>query len=85
MKFDTADSLYRVHGIGSDAARGTSLAARVRQALKDAREAWADHRRARLDRDYLSRMPDRQLRDIGLHRIGGGKVLPIVHLDHRGL
>jgi uncharacterized protein YjiS (DUF1127 family) len=56
---------------------------RIYAALADLRDAFAEFRRARQDRECLLRMTEYQLRDIGLRREAVGGLVHVLPLaDH---
>lgn len=84
MKTHTAQPLFRGHGITSIPAHRRLSFHRLRIALTTLSRAVADLCRARRDRARLLRMTERELRDVGLHRIEVGTAVRVVSLADAG-
>jgi uncharacterized protein YjiS (DUF1127 family) len=81
MKTHAAQSLFRIHGIASIPALRKSPRHRLRTALAALCRAVVEPCRARRDHARLLGMTERELRDVGLHRIESAATVHIVPLD----
>lgn len=74
MQLHTAQSFSPTH----------SLFSHVCNRLAALRDAYLRARRVQRDHEYLLRMPESHLRDIGLCRVKIGHVVDVIPLDHVG-